>query len=260
MANRVSAFDLEGKTAVVLGGTTGIGRAIALALARAGADVAAAARSPTAVEEMAGAIEALGRRSLRATADVTDAASLEALLKACVAGLGSVSILVNCAGRTKRGPSLEFADADWEAILDTNLTGTWRACRTFGRHMIARGGGSIVNIASLAAFVGLHEVAAYTASKAGVMGLTKALAVEWAPHQVRVNAIAPGVVPTALNRSLLEGTGRGQEFLMRTPMQRFGRTEEIAGAAVYLASGAASFVTGTVLQVDGGLLASGVNQ
>ena len=167
---------------------------------------------------------------------------------------------MNCAGITKRTPTLDVTDEEWTSILETNLNGTLRACQVFGRKMLETGYGRIINIASLASFVGLFEVAAYTASKAAVAGLTRALAVEWGSRGVNVNAIAPGVYRTALNASLLDGTERGREFLLRTPLRRFGRIEELAGACVFLASESASFVNGEVLAVDGGFLASGVNQ
>ena len=253
-------LDLQGRVAVVVGGTTGIGRALALGLAEAGADVVASARGAANLEAVAGELEALGRRTLRIPSDVTDRRSLEALCDGVLAGLGRVDILVNCAGRTQRTPTLEVGDAEWNAILDTNLTGTLRACQVFGRAMLERGYGRIINIASLASFVALFEVAAYTASKAGVAALTRQLAIEWGARGVCVNAIAPGVFRTALNSQLLDGTARGQEFLARTPMRRFGRLDELAGAAVFLASESASFVNGEVLVVDGGFLASGVNQ
>jgi NAD(P)-dependent dehydrogenase (short-subunit alcohol dehydrogenase family) len=253
-------FDLTGKVAVVVGGTSGIGRAITCGLAEAGADVVPTSRRREEVEATAADVESRGRKAVRVTSDVTDLASLEAALAATLKGLGKVDILVNCAGRTKRQPTLEVSEEDWNAILDTNLTGTLRACRVFGRPMLERGSGRIVNIASLSTFVALFEVAAYSASKAAVASLTKSLALEWGPRGVNVNAIAPGVFPTPLNRTLLEGTARGQEFLTRTPLKRFGRTEELAGAAVFLASDAASFVNGEVVSVDGGFLASGVNQ
>jgi len=253
------SFDLSGRVAVVVGGTTGIGRALALGLADAGADVVVTGRRQPVVDEVAGLIEQKGRRTLRQPADVGDAASLAALCDACLAAFGKVDVVVAAAGVTKRVPTLDMSEADWDRILETNVTGMMRTYQTFARPMIARGQGRLIGIASLASYVGLQEVAAYSASKSAVAGLTRALAVEWAPHGVTVNAIAPGVFETDLNREILKGP-RGQEFLMRTPMRRFGRTEELVGAAVYLASDASSFVTGQLLVVDGGFLASGVNQ
>jgi len=254
-----NGFDLSGRTAVVVGGTTGIGRALSIGLADAGADVVPTSRRRDVVEETAVLVEAAGRRTLRVTSDVGNDGSLHALLDAAVGAFGKVDILVNCAGRTKRTPTLDLTDAEWQSILETNLTGTMRACRVFGRHMVDRGHGRIINIASLTSFVSMKEVAAYSASKAAVASLTKSLAIEWSRFGVLVNAIAPGVFRTSLNQQLLDSTPRGQELLMRTPMGRFGCVEELAGAAVFLASDAASFVTGHVLVVDGGFLASGVN-
>ena len=255
-----SSLELNGKVAVVIGGTSGIGRAIAHGLAAAGADVIPTSRRKEQVEIAAAEIESFGRRSLRVSSDVADRASLELVLNEGIRAFGKVDILVNSAGRTKRAPTLDFSEADWQDIMDTNLTGTLRACQVFGRHMLERGYGRIINIASLSTFVALYEVAAYSASKAAVASLTKSLAVEWAPHGVCVNAIAPGVFRTALNQKLLDESERGKEFLLRTPLKRFGKVEELAGAAVFLASDAASFVNGEVLVVDGGFLASGVNQ
>ena len=253
-------LELSGKTAVVIGGTSGIGLALNKGLALAGANVVPTGRRTELVRKAAEEVKALGRRSLAQSCDVTNEASIEELLKAVLKEFGSVEILVNCAGRTKRTATLQVPEEEWNGILDTNLTGTLRACRVFGRHMIERGYGRIINIASIATFVALQEVAAYCASKAAVGALTKSLAIEWATKGVCVNAIAPGVFRTELNAGLLDGTERGKEFLLRTPMYRFGQLDELAGAAVFLASDAASFVTGHVLAVDGGFLASGVNQ
>jgi NAD(P)-dependent dehydrogenase (short-subunit alcohol dehydrogenase family) len=254
------AISLVGKSAVVIGGTSGIGRAISIGFAKAGAAVVPSSRRAEEVESTSREIEQSGGRALRLTSDVTDRASLEKLLSESIKAFGKVDILVNCAGRTKRGPTLDFSESDWNAILDTNLTGTLRACQIFGRHMIERRYGKIVNIASLSTFVGLFEVSAYAASKAAVGALTKSLAVEWAQHGICVNAIAPGVIKTALNEKLITGTPRGNEFLLRTPMKRFGTAEEMVGAAIFLSSDAASFVNGEIVCVDGGFLASGVNQ
>ena len=253
-------LSLEGKVAVVTGGTSGIGRAMSLGLADAGADVIATARRQQQVDETAAEIEARGQQTLRLASDVCDRASLEALLAGAVEKFGKVDILINCAGRIKRTPTLTLPEEEWTSIIDTKLTGTLRACQVFGKHMLERGYGRIINIASLNSFVALSEVAAYAASKAGVASLTRSLAVEWSKKGVTVNAIAPGVFRTDLNAQLLDSTPRGQELLMRTPMGRFGKTEELIGAAVYLASDASSFVTGQTLVVDGGFLASGVNQ
>ena len=255
----MNTFDLSGRCAVVIGGTTGLGKAIALGLARAKADVVAASRRESEVERMAARIEALGRRTMRLQVDVRSRASLEKLHDDVLAHFGRVDILVNSAGITKRQPAIECPEETWASILDINLMGTVRACQIFGKDMLARKSGAIINMASLATFVAFRDVAAYGASKAAVGALTKSLAVEWAPMGVRVNAIAPGIFPTELNESLVRGTERGRELLQRTPMGRYGRADEVVGAAVYLASDAASFVNGQIIVVDGGYLASGVN-
>jgi NAD(P)-dependent dehydrogenase (short-subunit alcohol dehydrogenase family) len=258
MSNRI--FNLEGKVAVVIGGTSGIGLALSLGLADAGANVVASARRQQQVDDTAAAIEARGRKTLRLASDVSDRASLEKLLAATLEKFGKVDILVNCAGKIKRTPTLTQSEEEWTDIVNTNLTGTLRGCQVFGKAMLERGYGRIVNISSLNAFVALTEVAAYAASKAGVGSLTRSLAVEWSKQGVTVNAVAPGVFRTALNADLLDNSPRGKELLMRTPMGRFGKTEEVVGAVLYLASDAASFVTGQTIVVDGGFLASGVNQ
>jgi NAD(P)-dependent dehydrogenase (short-subunit alcohol dehydrogenase family) len=255
----MSLFDLSGRNAIVVGGTSGIGRSLALGLADAGANVVSVGRRESLVDEVAMEIEKRGRKTLRMPADVNDPGALDRVRARMIETLGTIDILVCAAGITKRVPTLEMADQDWQRIIETNVTGVLRSCQVFGREMVARRSGRIITIGSLSSFVGLFEVAAYVASKSAVAGLTRALAVEWAPFNVTVNAIAPGVFRTDMNSTLLESP-RGQEFLTRTPMKRFGQIQELVGAAVFLASDASSFVTGHVLAVDGGFLASGVNQ
>jgi NAD(P)-dependent dehydrogenase (short-subunit alcohol dehydrogenase family) len=253
-------FDLGGKCAVVIGGTSGLGKAITLGIARAGADVVAASRRELDTNQTADELESLGRHTLRQTVDVRNRSSIESLHKAVLQKFTKVDILVNAAGITLKVPTLECSEDEWARIIDVNLNGTWRSCQIFGKTMVAQGHGKILNIASLATFVGFSEVAAYAVSKSGIGALTKTLAIELAPHKICVNAIAPGIFPTSLNGELILNTGRGRELKLRTPMNRFGELDEVTGGAIYLVSDAASFVTGEILVIDGGYLASGVNQ
>ena len=243
----------------MIGGTSGIGRALALGLAQAGADVAASSRSRKMVEATADEIEALGVASLRVSSDVCDRDSLKTLRDSALARFGTIDMLINSAGVTRRVPTLDMDDELWNHILDVNLTGTLRACQIFGEEMLRRRFGRIINIASLSSFVAFQEVAAYGASKAAVASLTRSLAVEWSHLGVTVNAIAPGIFPTLLNSKIIDSP-RGQELLVRTPMGRFGETSELVTTAIYLASRETSFTTGQIITVDGGMMASGVNQ
>jgi len=252
-------FDLTGKCAVVVGGTSGIGKAISMGLAAAGANVVASSRTQDLVDDTAGALESLGRKTLRVVSDVTDRRSLQELHDVVLDSFGRVDILVNSAGITRRVPTLDLPEELWQSIMNVNLNGTLRACQIFGKSMLERQYGRIINIASLSTFVAFRDVAAYGASKAAVGALTRSLAIEWAQQGVCVNAIAPGIFPTDLNRELLDSP-RGHELLLRTPMNRFGCVEELVGAAVFLASDESAYTTGQIIAVDGGYLASGVNQ
>ena len=236
-----SRFDLSGRVAVVIGATSGIGCAVARGLAEHGAQTIAA-----------------GRRA-QDYVDVTDRRSIDHLRDTVLGRHGRVDILVNAAGYTFRKPTAEICDDQWNSLLDTDLTGALRACQSFYEPLKASGQGRVVNIASLSSFVGFQEVAAYCAAKTGLLSLTRSLAVEWARDNIMVNAIAPGLFPTEMTEPLIKGTPRGEELLLRTPMKRFGKPEELIGVAVLLASSAASFLTGQCITVDGGFLASGVN-
>ncbi len=255
-----SGLDLTGKTAVVIGGTSGLGLELVRGYAQAGANVIPTGRRKELIEQVCQEICKTGVKTLAHPSDVNDRESLKGLLQAAIDNFGHVDILVNCAGRIKRVPTLEMTDKDWEDIINTNLTGTLKACQVFGKHMIDRKSGRIINIASLNSYVAFYEVAAYAASKSGVASLTRSLAVEFAKYNVCVNALVPGVFRTDLNSALLDGTPRGAELKMRTPMGRFGKLDELVGAGIFLASDSASFVTGQMITVDGGFLASGVNQ
>ena len=254
-----SLFDLSGRVAVIIGATSGIGRAIAMALAEHGADVVPTGRRKELVETACGEIEALGRGTLAQTANVAHRGSIESLRDIVVAHFGRVDILVNAAAFTFRKPISEVSEEQWAGLMDTNLNGVLRACQSFYPALKASGHGRVINIASLGSYVGFFEVTPYCASKSAVLSLTRSLAVEWARDNIVVNAIAPGIFPTEMTRQIVEGTPRGQELLLRTPMRRFGKPEEVCGAAVLLASDAASFMTGQCIVVDGGFLASGVN-
>ncbi len=253
------SLDLSGRVAVVAGGTSGLGRAVALGLAQQGADVVPTGRRVEHIEAVCGEIRALGRKSLEHITDVGDRLSIDSLRDAALNEFGHVDILVNAAGFTFRSPTAEMPEEKWSSLLDTHLNGALRACQSFYEPLKSTGHGRIINFGSLTSFVGFHEVAAYAAAKTAILGLTRSLACEWAKDGICVNAIAPGVFPTELNKNLIMGTPRGKELLMRTPMGRFGQPEEIVGLAVLLASDAASFLTGQCIAVDGGFLASGVN-
>jgi len=252
-----TTIHLEGANALVIGGGSGIGRAIALGLARAGADVHVAGRRLQVLESTCTEVHDLGRRSLAFALDATRIDTLPGAVDAIEREVGLPDVLVNAQGVMALGKAEDYTEADYDRIMDTNLKSVWFACTAFGRRMLERGSGSIVNIASLASFRGFPGNGLYCMSKHGVRALTETLAAEWAARGVRVNAIAPGFFLTDLNRDAMSEE-RKARALARTPMRRFGEVDELAAAAVYLASPAASYVTGTTLPVDGGFLAMGM--
>lgn len=255
-----NGLSLEGKRALVFGGTSGLGKAIAIGFAQAGADVVPVSRRTEEVQKTAEEIRALGRKSLEVTGDVTRRESIQAVIDAIIKGLGGIDILVNSAGVNKRVPSLELEDRDWDYVMDINVRGTWHTCQMVGRVMKDQNYGRIINLASIASFVSGHEVTPYCASKGAVLQITRALAAEWAKYGITVNALAPGVFETPLNSGIVKDPGRKMSIISRTPMRRFGELEEIKGAAIFLASDSASYVTGETIAVDGGFLAQGVSE
>jgi NAD(P)-dependent dehydrogenase (short-subunit alcohol dehydrogenase family) len=254
-----NCFDLSNRVAVVIGGTSGIGRAIAIGLAAQGANVVPTGRRANHIEEVCASIESMGRRTLRHVTDIRDRASIDGLRDAILQELGRVDILVNAAGFTFKQPAIKLCEEQWSAIMDTNCTGALRASQSFYEALKVSGRGRIIHIASLGSYVAFYEVAAYCATKTALLSLTRSLACEWAQDGISVNAIAPGIFPTEMTNGIVNGTARGKELLLRTPMRRFGKPDELVGVAVLLASDAASFITGQCIAVDGGFLASGVN-
>jgi len=248
-----SMFDLTGKVALVTGGNVGLGQAIALALAEAGADIATVSRR--AAPETAEKVIALGRRFTGIEADLSSTQPIAAIIEQTIGDLGGLDILVNNAGIIRRADSVDFTEADWDAVIDTNLKSVFFLAQAAGRRMIAQGRGKIINVASMLSFQGGIRVPSYTASKSGLAGLTRLLANEWAARGVNVNAIAPGYMATDNTTLLREDAKRNAEILGRIPAGRWGDASDIGGAAVFLASRASDYVHGAILPVDGGWLA-----
>jgi 2-deoxy-D-gluconate 3-dehydrogenase len=248
-----SPFDLGGKVAIVTGANTGIGQGIAVALAEAGADIALVGRTPA--EETAEMVQAAGQRAAIIDADVATIAPVAGIVQQTEGELGRLDILVNNAGIIRRGDALDFSEADWDAVVDTNLKSLFFLAQAAARHMVASGGGKIINIASLLSFQGGIRVASYTASKSGVAGLTRLLANEWAAKGINVNAIAPGYIATNNTAALQADQVRNRQILERIPAGRWGQPADLGGAAVFLASSASDYVHGQILAVDGGWLA-----
>jgi len=253
-------LDIRDRVIVAAGSTSGLGRAIALGLAKHGAIVVPSGRREEELTALCREIDATGQRTLCRTSDVRNRASIDGLRDAVLEKFGRIDVLVNAAGVTFKQPTVSVSEEQWAALMDTDLTGVLRACQSFYEPLKNSTRGRIINIASLGSFLAFFQVAAYAAAKTAVLSLTRSLACEWARDGICVNAIVPGVFPTELNKNLIMGTPRGNEMLMRTPMGRFGKAEELIGAAILLASDGASFITGQTIAVDGGYLASGVNQ
>jgi NAD(P)-dependent dehydrogenase (short-subunit alcohol dehydrogenase family) len=251
-----SRFSLAGKVALVIGGTSGIGREIALGYRDAGAAVVPVGRSPAKLDEVVARLKESDPAAAGHAVDVTDIAALGRLVGQVVDRHGRIDVLVNSQGITKLSPAEDFVEADFDQIIAANLKSVFFACTIVGKHMLAVGAGSIINIASIAGFAGFRRTAIYTMSKHGVVGLTETLAAEWAPRGVRVNAIAPGFFLTALNRDKMDPE-RKANAIRRTPIGRFGELDELVNAALYLASPGSSYVTGDTVRVDGGYLAGG---